>query len=168
MFIVPSGMQFTSEGLCQYADYGVIEETLRPESSIYGPLLIETVQPPSTTTQYIQLHRLSGNENLSHLLLVYHHYGAAMAVIFVNTSEEFQLHHDLLNTLPASSDEYSKLLCFIITKSAGTDLVANFSRFQSIQCKINSFSTADSACLPRQPEMVPRAPVRCLQGTVLL
>ena len=166
MFIVPSGIQFTSEGLCQYADYGVIEETLRGVTSINGPLLLETVQPPPTTTQYIQLHRLSGNENLSHLLLVYHHYGAAMAVIFVNTSDEFVLNQYLLKTLPASSEEYSKLLCFLITKSAGTDLVANFSRFQSIQCQINSIST-DSARLQRSPEVAPRAPACLRQGTVL-
>ena len=152
MFLVPSGIQFTSEGLCQYADYGVIEETLKGEISIYAPLLIETVQPPTSMIQYIQLHRLSGNENLSHLLLVYHHYSAAKAVIFVNTSNEFQLHQNLLDTLPVNP----QILCFIITKSAGTDLVDIFSLFQSIQCRINSFST-DSAYLVRPTEVIPRA-----------
>ena len=153
----------TSEGLCRYADCSVIEGTLTGlgERSIYGALLIETVQPPSTTTQYIQLHRLSGNENLSHLLLVYHHYSAAKAVIFVNTSDKFQLSQDLLDTLPVSSKEYSKIFCFVITKSVGADLVELFSLFQSVQCRINSFST-DTV---RPPEMVSRAIHYSSQGT---
>ena len=154
----------TSEGLCYYADYGVIEGTQKGETYICGPLLIETVQPPPTTTQYIQLHRLSGKENLSHLLLVYHHYSAAKAVIFINTSDEFQLSQNLLDTLPVSSKEYSKIFCFVITKSAGADLVELYSLFQPVQCRINFFST-DTERLIRPPEEVPRAIYYSSQGT---
>ena len=80
--------------------------------------LLEKIPPPTPTTQYIQVHRLSGDENLSHLLrFAYHHYGAAKAGVFVSTSDEFHLHQDLLNTLPASSEEYSKLLSVLLPKS---------------------------------------------------
>ena len=113
------------------------------QESVSGPFLLEMIPPPTPTTQYIQVHRLSGDENLSHLLLAYHHYGAAKAVIFVNTSDEFQLHQDLLNTLPASSEEYSKLLSVLIPKRAGTDLVVNIRRFPFSRCKIYSASVND-------------------------
>ena len=130
-----------------------------------GPLLIETVQLPSTTTQYIQLHRLSGNENLSHLLLVYHHYGAAKAVIFVNTSNELKLSQDLLSTFPVSS----KILCFIISKSAGTNLISNFGLLQSIDCEIR-FADKAAHLLPWPPEMAPQAYSQdlCLPGTKII
>ena len=136
--------------------------------SIFGPLLIETVQPPSSATQLptIQLHKLTGNEDLSHLLLVYHHCSAAKAVIFVNTSDDFQLPKNLLDTLSVPSKEYSEMLCLIITNSVGTDLLGRFRLFSSIQCTITSVSV-DSMYLPR-PETDPRAPPRHLQGTVLL
>ena len=142
-YLICPGIRSTSEGFCQYYDYGIIEK-LKPdfkgEESVSGPFLLEMIPPPSPAIQYIQVHRLSGNENLSHLLLAYHHYGAAKAVIFVNTSDEFQLHQNLLNTLPATSEEYSKQLSMLIPKRAGTDLVVNIRRFPSLRCKIHSAS----------------------------
>ena len=53
---------------------------------------------------------------------------------------DFQLHQDLLNTLPASSEEYSVEL---ILKRAGTDLVVNIRRFPFSRCKIYSASVND-------------------------
>ena len=98
IYLICSGIRCTGEGFCQYTDYGIIEELnpdFKGQESVSGPSLLEMIPPPTPTTQYIQVHRLSGDENLSHLLLAYHHYGAAKAVIFVNTSDEFQLHQDL-------------------------------------------------------------------------
>ena len=141
-YLFCSGIRCTGEGFCQYIDYCIIEELkpdFRGEESVSGLFLLEKIPPPSPTAQYIQVHRLSGNENLSHLLLAYHHYGAAKAVVFVNTSDEFQLHQDLLNTLPASSEEYSKLLSVLIPKKAGTDLVMKIHR-PSSRCEIHSAS----------------------------
>ena len=94
--------------------------------------------------QYIQVHRLNGNENLSHLLLAYHQYGAARAVVFVNTCDESKLHQDLLNTLPAAGEEYSKLLSIVVQKSAGTELVKNISRFPLFRCNIYSTGVHES------------------------
>ena len=136
-----TGIRCTTEGFCQYIDYFIIEE-LKPdfkgEESISGPFLLEMIPPPTLVVQYIQVHRLNGNENLSHLLLAYHQYGAARAVVFVNTCDESQLHQDLLNTLPAADEEYSKLLSIVVQKSAGTELVKNISRFPFFRCNIYS------------------------------
>ena len=112
--------------------------------------MVEKIPPPISAVQYIQVHRLNGNENLSHLLLAYHHYGAARAVVFVNTCEESQLHQDLLNTLPAADEEYSKLLSIVVQKSAGTELVKNIHRFPWLRCKIRSASTEDVSLDPSE------------------
>ena len=122
----------------------------RGRESVSGPLLLETVQPPSSVKQYIQVHRLSENEHLSLLLLAYYHYGSAIAVVFVNTSDEFQLHQGLLHTLPASNEEHSKLLCVIVTRSAGTDFVRNIHQFPYARCMIRSAS--DEHVSLEQPE----------------
>ena len=140
----------------------------REEESVSGPFLLEKIPPPTPTTQYIQVHRLSGDENLSHLLLAYHHYGAAKAVIFVNTSDEFHLHQDLLNTLPASSEEYSKLLSVLIPKRAGTDLVVNIRRFPFSRCNIH-FASVDNVNLePTEMSIAPAYPSSADKGLLCI
>lgn len=124
------------------------------EKTVSGPLLLETIQPPFSVKQYIQVHRLSENEDLSLLLLAYYYYGAAMAVIFVNTSEEFQLHQGFLSTLPASTcgEEYSKLLSVLVPKNTGTDLVKNI---PFVRCIIHSTSIEHESLEPAELTKAP-------------
>ena len=102
-------------------DYSVIKG-LEPDLPIQGPAFLEAI-PPSVTP-CIQLHRLERGQNLAHLVLLYHHFGAK-AIIFVNIESKFKfcLPQELLNTINLSREGTTRVYCVLVAKEIGDELI---------------------------------------------
>ena len=120
----------------QLTDYSVIKDSVEPDIPIRGPAFLEAIPPPATPC--IQLHRLKHGQNLAHLFLLYHHFGAE-AIIFVNTANTFCLPQELLNTIDMSRERTTRVNCVIVSKAAGDDLV-NHCLQGPVACEISPHS----------------------------
>ena len=118
-------------------DYSVIKG-LEPDLPIQGPAFLEAIPPPAI--HCIQLHRLKHGQNLAHLVLLYHHFGAK-AIIFVNTESKFKfcLPQELLNTINLSREGTTRVNCVIVSKDVGGELIEHC-RQGGVTCEISYHS----------------------------
>ena len=129
-------MRFKNDHFHQLKDYSIIKGLEPDDLPIHGRAFLEAIPPP--TTPCIQLHRLEHGQNLAHLFLLYHHFGAK-AIIFVNTADNFCLPQELLNTTNASREGTTRVNCVLVSKAAGDDLISHCSQ-GGISCDISPYS----------------------------
>ena len=102
---------------------------------------LETIPPPSRDC--IQLHRLKKGQNIAHLLVLYHHFGAS-AVIFVNTNNDYELQPELMATLAVAKKNPPRgINCILISCGDGRKLIDKSDGFQNVYCGISSSSCTD-------------------------
>ena len=102
---------------------------------------LETIPPPSRDC--IQLHRLKKGQNIAHLLVLYHHFGAS-AVIFVNTSNDYELQPELMATLAVVKKNPPRgINCILISRGDGKRLIEKSDGFQYVYCGISFSSCTD-------------------------
>ena len=133
-------------------DYSLMEG-LEPDfsgRSLSGPAFLEAIPPPAHSC--IQLHRLKKGQNLAHLFLLYHHFGAK-AIILVNTEDNFTLSQELMDTIPGPSREgIARINCVLVSKAIGSDILKTNNNLQgSVSCEICPHSCEDVEVLLTPP-----------------
>ena len=136
-----------SAGLICSCDLKVDYSTINDLESSTGRLLqqqptyLETIPPPSR--ECIQLHRLEKGQNMAHLLVLYHHFGAS-TVIFINTSDNYELQPELMATLAVAKKNPPRgINCILISLGDGKKLIKGIEDHHNVFCWISSSSCAD-------------------------
>ena len=146
-------------------DYSSINDLVSSNGQLLQqqPTYLETIPPPSH--ECIQLHRLEKGQNMAHLLVLYHHFGAS-TVIFINTSDNYELQQELMATLAVAKRNPPRgINCILISLGDGKKLIKGIEDHHNVFCWISSSSFADDIqhIVPDQYPDAPSKPrLRCL------
>lgn len=112
------------------------------EDTLRRPAYLETLLSSPEEHGCIQLHRLKEGQNLAHLLILYSSF-SAVAVIFVNTNDDYALLPEFIDLIAVDSNSPASFCPnILITKSDGDFLIEKSNNFQGVVCEISAESYA--------------------------